>query len=254
MIRTTVHDESGIGEVVIERPEKMNAITLQGRREVGEAMRFMDSNPQVRVVVVKGAGNKSFSSGGDVGEFLNTNVDDLLKWGEDLSTAEKISKPVVASINGYTFGAGLELALSCDIRIATSKSLFALPEVKLGMVPASGGITRLVKMVGLSRATYLLMLGKRIDAGKALEYGLIHEVVEEDELEPRTLEVAKELATLSPLALKALKGVLRTIADAPFDAALDIERKTFGLLRYSEDFKEGVNSFLNRREPRFSGK
>jgi len=146
---------------------------------------------RVRVIVVKGAGNKAFSSGGDIGEFLSTSTDDLLRWGEDLSTAERISKPVIASINGCTFGAGLELALSCDIRLASTKFMFALPEVRLGMVPASGCITRMVKMLGLSRATYLLMLGKRIDANTALQYGLIHEVLEEDKLEPRLVEMAR---------------------------------------------------------------
>jgi Enoyl-CoA hydratase/carnithine racemase len=254
LIQTSVHEENGIGEIILDRQEKMNAITLEGRRKIGEAMMTMDADQRVRVIVVKGAGNKAFSSGGDIGEFLSTSTDDLLRWGEDLSTAERISKPVIASINGYTFGAGLELALSCDIRLASTKSMFALPEVRLGMVPASGGITRMVKMLGLSRATYLLMLGKRIDANTALQYGLIHEVLEEDKLEPRTLEIAKELSALSPLALKALKVTLRKVVDTPLEAALDIERKTFALLRYSEDFREGVESFVNRREPKFRGK
>ncbi|BFI75683.1 enoyl-CoA hydratase/isomerase family protein [Sulfurisphaera ohwakuensis] len=254
MIKVEVNKENKIGKILIDRQEKMNAITVEMRKEIGEKIIELDKDPSVRVIIIEGVGGKAFSSGGDISEFLSLNPETLLDWGEDLSSSERITKPVIAAINGYTFGAGLELALSCDIRIATPKSEFSFPEIRLGMVPASGGVTRIVKMLGVSRATYMLMLGKRIDAQTALQWGIVHEIVDEDKLEGRALEIAKDLASLSPLALKALKKIIREVADSPFYAGFDIERKTFGLLRYSEDFREGVESFLNKRKPNFNGR
>ncbi|MDT7862058.1 MAG: enoyl-CoA hydratase/isomerase family protein [Saccharolobus sp.] len=254
MIKMEIDKENKIGKIFIDRPEKMNAITVKMRREIGDRISELDKNPDVRVIIIKGLGGKAFSSGGDVSEFLSLTPDVLIDWGEDLSTSERISKPVIAAIDGYTFGAGLELALSCDIRIATPKSEFSFPEIRLGMVPASGGITRIIKTLGISRATYMLMLGKRIDAQLALQWGIIHEIVEPEKLDERAIEIAKDLASLSSLALKALKKVIHEIADSPLYVGFDIERKTFGLLRYSEDFKEGVESFLNKRKPKFNGR
>jgi 2-oxoglutaroyl-CoA hydrolase len=253
VIEVKKREDEKIAEVIINRPEKMNSITLEMRKEIESSLQLLEHDPNVKVIIVKGAAARAFSAGGDIGEFLATSPDDLLEWGENLSAAERSSKPVIAQMNGYTFGAGLELALSCDIRIATPMTEIALPEIKLGMVPASGGITRLVKMLGLSRATYMLMLGKRIDAKTAYDWGLIHEVVDQGNIELRGREICNDLIAMSPLALKALKKVLRKIADSPFDAALDVERKTFGILRYSGDFKEGIESFMNKRVPKFIG-
>ncbi|ACP34816.1 Enoyl-CoA hydratase/isomerase [Sulfolobus islandicus Y.G.57.14] len=254
MIKVELENENKIGKILIDRQEKMNAITVAMRREIGEKILDLEKNQDVRVIIVRGVGGKAFSSGGDISEFLSLTPETLLDWGEDISSSERITKPVIAAIDGYTFGAGLELALSCDIRIATPRSEFAFPEIRLGMVPASGGITRIVKMLGVSRATYMLMLGKRLDVQTALQWGIVHEIVEPEKLDEKTMEIAKDLASLSPLALKALKKVIREIADSPFYAGFDIERKTFGLLRYSEDFKEGVESFLNKKKPKFNGR
>jgi len=254
MIKVELENENKIGKILIDRQEKMNAITVAMRREIGEKILDLEKNQDVRVLIVRGVGGKAFSSGGDISEFLSLTPETLLDWGEDISSSERITKPVIAAIDGYTFGAGLELALSCDIRIATPRSEFAFPEIRLGMVPASGGITRIVKMLGVSRATYMLMLGKRLDVQTALQWGIVHEIVEPEKLDEKTMEIAKDLASLSPLALKALKKVIREIADSPFYAGFDIERKTFGLLRYSEDFKEGVESFLNKKKPKFNGR
>lgn len=254
MIKVELENENKIGKILIDRQEKMNAITVAMRREIGEKILDLEKNQDVRVIIVRGVGGKAFSSGGDISEFLSLTPETLLDWGEDISSSERITKPVIAAIDGYTFGAGLELALSCDIRIATPRSEFAFPEIRLGMVPASGGITRIVKMLGVSRATYMLMLGKRLDVQTALQWGIVHEIVEPEKLDEKTMEIAKDLASLSPLALKALKKVIREIADSPFYAGFDIERKTFGLLRYSENFKEGVESFLNKKKPKFNGR
>ncbi|WP_009990727.1 enoyl-CoA hydratase/isomerase family protein, partial [Saccharolobus solfataricus] len=135
MIKVELENENKIGKILIDRQEKMNAITVAMRREIGEKILDLEKNQDVRVIIVRGVGGKAFSSGGDISEFLSLTPETLLDWGEDISSSERITKPVIAAIDGYTFGAGLELALSCDIRIATPRSEFAFPEIRLGMVP-----------------------------------------------------------------------------------------------------------------------
>lgn len=241
-----------IAEVILNRPEKLNAVTLQMRKELGKLVEDIENDSEIRVVIFKGEGEKAFSSGGDVGEFLTTSPKDLLDWGKTVESIENLSKPTIAVLRGYVLGAGTEIALACDIRIASPEVEIGLPEIRLGMVPASGGLTRFVKALGPLRAKYYLLLGKRVKAQEAQNLGLINEIVENPY--ERAMEIAKELSGLSPLAIKAMKEAISLILDSPMSVGFDIERKTFGLLRYSEDFKEGIQAFLEKRKPQFSGK
>ena len=223
------------------------------RRDLAKIINELELDSNVRVVIFEGSGERAFSAGGDVTEFLNTEPSDLIDWGKSVELIEGLSKPTIALLRGYVLGAGTELALACDIRVATPDVEIGLPEIRLGMVPASGGLTKIVKALGPLRARYYLLLGRRIKAEEALQLGLIHEIVEPGKVRDRVMEIAKDLMSLSPLALKALKQAIRLIQDAPSEVGYDIERKTFALLRYSQDFREGITAFKEKRQPRFQG-
>lgn len=244
--------EEGVYQLLINYPEKLNIITLEMRRAIGEALGDL-LKTNARVLIVASAGDRAFSAGGDVGEFLRTTTTDLLDWGKTLVELEELPIPTIAELKGYVLGGGLELALSCDIRIASINAVIGLPEVRLGMVPASGGLTRFVKALGPLRAKYYILLGKRLAAEEALRLGLVDEVVPPERLRERVLEIARELRELPPLALKEAKKLISMIADAPREVGFDLERKTFGVLRYSRDFEEGIKAFFEKRRPNYMG-
>ncbi len=248
-----VRINDGVAEVIINRPP-LNLITLEMRRDLGRIINELEQDGNVRVVIFEGSGDRAFSAGGDVTEFLNTTPTELIDWGRTIEAVENLSKPTIALLRGYVLGAGTELALACDIRIGTPDVEIGLPEIRLGMVPASGGLTRIVKALGGAlRARYYLLLGRRIKAEEALQLGLVHEVVDPAKIHDRVMEIARDLMSLSPLAIKALKEAIRLIQDSPMDVGFDIERKTFALLRYSQDFQEGIRAFKEKRQPKFQG-
>jgi 2-oxoglutaroyl-CoA hydrolase len=238
----------------IDRQAKMNTMTVAMRGELPGLFRALDADDAVRVVVIRGAGGRAFSAGGDVGEFLQLAPADLESWGDTLTDAERCRKPVVAAIDGFAMGAGLELALACDFRIATRRSEFAFPEVRLGMIPGSGGTQRAVRLIGMTRGKLFMMTGQRIPAAQAEAWGLITEAVADDALDPAVAALAAELADRPPLALRTLKMVLNCGADAPLHTALELERKAYAWLRSTHDYAEGVTAFLEKRPPRYIGR
>jgi 2-oxoglutaroyl-CoA hydrolase len=248
-----VRIDGGIAEVIINKPP-LNLITLEMRRDLGKIINELEGDDNVKVVIFEGAGDKAFSAGGDVTEFLNTEATDLIDWGKTVEMIEELSKPTIALLRGYVLGAGTELALTCDIRVATPDVEIGLPEIRLGMVPASGGLTKMVKALGPLRAKYFLLLGKRIKAEEALQLGLVHEIVEPGKVRDRVMEIAKDLMGMSPLALRAMKQAIRLIQDSSTEVGYEVERRTFALLRYSQDFKEGITAFKEKRAPKYQGK
>ena len=249
-----VERDGAIATLWIDRQAKMNTLTVAMRNEFPDIFRDLDRDDGVRVVVIRGAGGKAFSAGGDVGEFLTLAPADLELWGDTLTAAERCRKPVIAAIDGYTMGAGLELPVACDFRIATRRSEFAFPEVRLGMIPGSGGTQRAMRLVGMTRAKLFMMTGQRIPAAQAEAWGLITQTVADDGLDPAVAALAGELADKAPLALRTLKMVLNRGADAPLDTALELERKAYAWLRSTHDYEEGVRSFLDKRPPRYQGR
>ena len=219
-----VERKGPVATLWIDRQAKMNTMTVAMRNEFPGLFGTLDADDAVRVIVIRGAGGKAFSAGGDVAEFLTLAPADLEQWGDTLTAAERCRKPVIAAIDGYTMGAGLELAVACDFRIATLRSEFAFPEIRLGMIPGSGGTQRAMRLVGMTRAKLFMMTGQRIPAERA------------------------------PLALRTLKMVLNRGADAPLDTALELERKSYAWLRSTHDYEEGVRSFVDKRPPKFEGR
>jgi 2-oxoglutaroyl-CoA hydrolase len=249
-----VERKGPVATLWIDRQAKMNTMTVAMRNEFPEIFRDFDRDDGLRVVVIRGAGGKAFSAGGDVAEFLTLAPADLEQWGDTLSAAERCRKPVVAAIDGYTMGAGLELAVACDFRIATLRSEFAFPEVRLGMIPGSGGTQRAMRLIGMTRAKLFMMTGQRIPAERAEAWGLITHAVANDGLDAAVAALTGELADKAPLALRTLKMVLNRGADAPLDTALELERKAYAWLRSTHDYEEGVRSFLDKRSPTYRGR
>lgn len=255
MIKTI---QDGIAEIVLSRPEALNAIDPELRDELVEAWRGLDSDETVSVLIVTGAGDRSFCVGSDLKktppppesaaslEFGRTSDRTFLGFPESI--------PTIAAINGYAMGGGLELALLCDIRIAVTTATFALPEVRVGSIPGAGGTQRLPRVVGTSAAMQLILTGGRIDAAEALRLGLVSEVVEPDRLLPRAREIAAEIAANPPLQVRALKRLVSRALEVPLHDGIDTERYVWGLLRDTEDRLEGRRAFAEKRKPNYRGR
>jgi 2-oxoglutaroyl-CoA hydrolase len=249
-----VERKGAVATLWIDRQPKMNTMTVAMRNEFPGIFAELEADEGVRVVVVRGAGGKAFSAGGDVAEFLTLAPADLEQWGDTLTSAERFRKPVVAAIDGFTMGAGLELAVACDFRIATLRSEFAFPEVRLGMIPGSGGTQRALRLIGMTRAKLFMMTGQRINAERAEAWGLITQAVANDGLDAALDALTAELVDRPPLALRTLKMVLNRGADAPLETALELERKAYAWLRSTHDYEEGVKSFVEKRPPKYRGR
>ncbi|WP_103382580.1 enoyl-CoA hydratase/isomerase family protein [Pseudonocardia dioxanivorans] len=233
---------------------RYTVITWEMRGLVADRFAEIDADPDVRVVVVRSDG-EHFTSGGDIAGFMEVDPIDFTDLGHNVTAAARSPKPVIAAIDGYCFGVGLELALSCDIRLATPRSQFALPEMNLGMIPGSGGTQRLARLIGLSRAKFHIMTATRIGAQQALDWGLVAGLHDDRAaLTAATDELAAKMAAFSPIAQRTAKEVLDKGVDGPLYTGIDLERKAYAMLRSSNDFAEGVKAFGEKRKPEFTGR
>lgn len=233
---------------------KYSIITWETRQVMAERFAEIDRDDAVQVVVIGSAG-EHFSSGGDIAGFMEVDPVDFTDLGHNITAAARSPKPVIAAVDGYCFGVGFELAMSTDIRVCTARSEFALPEMRLGMIPGSGGTQRLARLIGLSRAKYHIMTATRITAEQAGDWGLVASVAEDRAaLDAEVERVVKELLAKSPLAARTAKEVLDRGIDAPLYSGIELERKAYAMLRASEDFAEGVAAFAEKRRPKFRGR
>ncbi|MET4204441.1 MULTISPECIES: enoyl-CoA hydratase-related protein [unclassified Bradyrhizobium] len=246
-----------VGTIVVRRPKALNALNAAVLKQLLDAINELSSDSAVRVLQLTGEGDRAFIAGADISEFVGASPADALAIAARIKHVTdalvECPKPVVAVVNGFCLGGGLELALACDIRIASSKAQFGLPEVKLGILPGGGGTVRLTKLVGASVARLLAMTGDPISASRALELGLIASMHEPENLPDAAQELALKLAAHSPFALAQLKSSLKVAVDADTEAACQAEIKAFALCYSTKDKEEGARAFLEKRTPVFTG-
>lgn len=249
-----------VGRVVIltvNRPDKLNALNDQVRSEMLAALEKIERDEGVGVVVVTGAGEKSFIAGADIGEFEGRKPFDqrhAMRSPRIFDVMASFPRPVIAMVNGFCLGGGCELALSCDLRVASEKARFGQPEINLGLIPGGGGTQRLPRQVGLGHALRLILTGEMISAQEAKEIGLVEMVVPHQELREKTLELAEKMAAKSPLTLRVAKEAVRMSQRLPIEEGLLYERDLFCLCFSTEDKEEGVQAFLEKRQAEWRGR
>lgn len=249
-----VKTENNISVVTLNRPQALNALNKELLNELSLFLDAAETDPEIRVIVLTGSGEKSFVAGADIKEFsdFDGRQGELLsREGQErvFDKIENLSKPVIAAVNGFALGGGLELAMSCHFRIASDNSRLGLPEVTLGLIPGYGGTQRLPKLVGKGRAAQMIFTAEMISAQRAYEIGLVNEVVSQGELLERVQTIASKIVSNSSTAIAK---AIQTLNAGDSDSGFDLEIKSFGELFESADFKEGVAAFLEKRKADFS--
>lgn len=252
---TTTEKEGAIGVITFNRPDKLNALDLAMRDSIAKAVSLFSADEKVAVIVITG-GDKVFAAGADLNLLVNKGAQQVadIDLGQYWAPLLNCSKPVIAAVSGYALGAGCELVMMCDMVVADSSARFGQTECNVGIMPGAGGTQRLVRAVGKAVASMMLMTGEMLTGEQAYQLGLVSDVVADGEALNRAMALAKKVSQKPPKAIKAIKRVLRQGADLPLDMSLALENREFLLLFDTQDKTEGMQAFLDKRKPNFSGK
>lgn len=252
-----VEKNQAIATITINRPTKLNALNKATIQELHNAFADCDADTNIRAIIITGSGEKAFVAGADISEFASFSTSegsDLARKGQELlfDFVENLNTPVIAAVNGFALGGGLELAMAAHMRVASDNAKMGLPEVTLGVIPGYGGTQRLPQLVGKGRANEMIMTAQMMDANTALSYGLVNHVVAQPELLEKANEIASKIAKNSPTAItQAIKAVNANFKDGV--NGFDVEIDRFGYCFGTEDFKEGTTAFLEKRKAEFKG-
>lgn len=253
-----IENLGAIRRITVNRPDKLNALNAETLTELARAFEQAGNDSSVRVVILRGAGDKAFVAGADISELAVVNpvqARDFARRGQHtMRLVETLGKPVIAQINGYALGGGMELALACHLRIASSKARLGQPEINLGVLPGFGGTQRLLRVTGRGVALELCLTGAQVDAARAYELNLVNRVVAPEELEAVVLELAEQLAASAPEGLRGILDAIVMGGEADLVTGLDYEAQAFATVAATEDMREGTSAFLERRKAVFSGK
>lgn len=253
-----VEDRGAVRRILVNRPDKLNALNRDTLTELHEAFDAAAADDAVRAIVLTGSGPKAFVAGADIAEMNGltpVQARDFSRHGQQLmSKIERLAKPVIAMINGFALGGGLELAMACHLRVAAEGAKMGQPEVNLGLIPGFGGTQRLLRLVGRGATLELCLLGAPIDAPRALALNLVSRVFPAADLDAETMKLADQLAASAPQALRGVLDAVNYGGEAAIDTGLDFETQLFALAFSTEDMKEGTGAFLARRKPSFLGR
>ena len=257
MANILVEKKGKIGIITVNRPEQLNSMNSATRSEMARSFEDMETDSDVSVVILTGAPGKAFIAGADIKEFAEMDLRTREEMNEDWRVTKVISemtKPVIAMINGFCLGGGLEIAMACDLRISSEKSKLGQPEINIGIIPGAGGTQRLTRLIGEGRAMEMILTGRMITAKEAHQYGIVNFVFDSDELEIKTLEIANTIADKSPYAIERAKKCVRAVAEMSLEKGLEYEQDMFIECFRSEDGKEGIAAFIEKRKANFKGK
>jgi enoyl-CoA hydratase len=245
----------GVALLRINRPEAKNALNRDLRAKLAERFQALGGDPEIRAIVLTG-NEEAFAAGADIRDVAEADAIDMMTRPTEhhWRAIQTCPKPIIAAVRGFALGGGCELAMHCDIIVAGENASFGQPEVKIGIIPGAGGTQRLTRAVGKFKAMKMVLLGDPVTAREAESMGLVSELVPDDEVLDRAIALAKKISYLPPLAVRQIKEVLLAGQDASLDTALMLERKSFQLLFASEDQKEGMRAFLEKRRPSYKGK
>jgi len=254
-IKVTEQKEPFVALIELNRPKELNALNKQLMEEVRDVLQVLDKNDQVRVIVITG-NEQAFAAGADIKQMADKSAIDMLMI-DQFSTWDQIrrtKKPIIAAVSGFALGGGCEFAMMCDMIIASETAKFGQPEIKIGTIPGAGGTQRLTRAIGKAKAMELILTGRFLSADEAHYYGLVNKVVPKEMYLHETLQLAKEIAQLSPVAVQLAKEAVNRAFETHLDEGLAFERKSFYLTFASEDQKEGMNAFVEKRKADFKGK
>jgi enoyl-CoA hydratase len=249
--------QDGVGILTFNRPKVLNALNASTLDEVADAVGRAGREDALRVLVFTGAGDRAFVAGADINEFLKFNVLSARRFAEKghgvCFAIEQLPKPVIACVNGFALGGGCEIAMACDFIYASDKARFGQPEINLGILPGFGGTQRLSRLVGRAKAKEICMTGGAIDAQEAKDFGLVAKIFSAEQLFDETMKVARALVAQSAQSLRSVKRVIDCGADVDLRNGCALEAEAFGVCFGTEDMREGVSAFLEKRKPQFKG-